>query len=127
MTGDVELYDRFLSYLRAFAVGADHAQTAVTICGALGLEPNEDSRRQLRSCAQQASRCGVLICSGQRGYFVPSSPADVLATTSRLKAEAGELWRRAKRMEQMADEQFELRELPEPVVVRPALFALMEA
>jgi hypothetical protein len=127
VTGDVELYDRFVAYLRAFAVGADQAQTAVTICAALGLAPNEGSRRQLRACAQQASRCGVLLCSSQRGYFVPSSPGEVLSTTARLKSEAGELWSRAKRMESIALAHFDLREAPEPEGQRPALFALMEA
>lgn len=117
MTGDVDLYDRFVSYLRAFAVGSQHAQTAVTICAALGLDSGEGSRRALRACAHQASRCGVLICSGQTGYYVPGSPADVRATTTRLRSEAAELKERADRMEQIALIHFE----------RPALFALMEA
>jgi hypothetical protein len=121
MTDTVDLYDRFLAYLRAYAVGAAHAQTAVTICAALGLEPNENSRRQLRACAHQASRSGALICAGQRGYYVPSSPDEVKATTNRLRSDAGELWERAKRMEQIAERAFA------PPPVRPALFALMEA
>jgi hypothetical protein len=127
MTGDVELYERFVSYLKAFAVGAEHAQTAVTICAALGLEPDEVNRRHLRGCAQEASQRGVLVCSGQRGYYVPASPAEVLASTKRLKSEAGELWRRAKRVEQLAAAHFDLREAPEPESERPALLALMDA
>lgn len=127
MTGDVDLSDRFVAYLQSYAVGAEKAQTAVTICAALGLEPNEQSRRLLRACCAEAIRSGRLVCSGQRGYFVPANPGEVLAGTSRLRAEASELWKRAKRADQLAAEQFELREAPEPVGPRPALFALMEA
>ena len=129
MTADID--DRFVSYLHAYAVGADKAQTAVTICAALGLAPNEQSRRILRACAQQASRDGHLVCSGQKGYYVPSSPAEVQASTARLRAEAGELWKRAKRVDQLAAERFELRDLPELSTTgnreRPALFAMLEA
>jgi hypothetical protein len=127
MNDDRELYDRFVAYLRAVAVGANHAQTAVTICAALGLEPNEQSRRSLRACAHQASRCGVLVCSGQSGYYLATSPQDVQPTTARLRREAGELWKRAQRMDQLAAVTFVIRELPESETDRPALFALLEA
>ncbi len=122
-----DLYDRFVAYLQAHAVGSNQARTALTICGALALEPNEDSRRQLRACAQQASHCGVLICSGQKGYYVPATPSDVLATTRRLRSEAGELWDRAKRLDRLASDHFALRDEPEPEPERPALFRLLEA
>jgi hypothetical protein len=127
MTDTVDLYDRFLAYLRAYAVGAAHAQTAVTICAALSLEPNEDSRRQLRACAEQASRCGVLVCSGQRGYFVPATPQEVLASVAPWESQAREMSRRARRQREIAAEHFALRDEPDPEPVRPALFALMEA
>lgn len=123
----IDLYDRFVTYLQHYAVGASQAQTAVTICGALGLEPNENSRRALRSCAEQASRCGVLLCSGQRGYYLPNSPAEVLTTTRRLRSDAGELWDRAKRMDRLAAAHFELRDEPSQQVERAPMFAMMEA
>jgi hypothetical protein len=122
-----ELYDRFVAYLRAFAVGSTHAQTAVTICHALALEPTEDSRRQLRACAQQASRCGVLLCSGQKGYYLPVSPGDAMASPRRLRSQAYEMIRRAKAEEELIASHFELRDEPDPEPVRPPMFAMLEA
>ena len=113
-----DLYDRFVGYLQAFAVGAEHAQTAVTICAALALEPNENSRRQLRACAEQASRCGVLVCSGQRGYYVPRAMREVDATADGLASQAEELALRAKRMRALARRHF---------ATRPPMFAMLEA
>lgn len=126
-TPDLELSDRFVRYLRAFAIGEKQAQTAVTICAALGLEPTETNRRTLRACSQQAVRAGHLVCAGQRGYFVPACPSEVLVTTRRLRSEAGELWKRARLVDDLATERFDLREAPDPPRVRPALFALLEA
>ena len=122
-----DLDDRFVSYLQSYAVGAEQAQTAVTICAALGLVPNEQSRRMLRACSQQAIRSGRLVCAGQRGYYVPATAAEVLASTSRLRSEASELWKRAKRVDLLAAERFELVEVSEPMGERPALFAMLEA
>lgn len=115
----LELYDRFVAYLTHHAVGAQQAQTALTICGALALEPTEDSRRQLRACAQQASRCGVLVCSGQKGYYVPATHAETLACTAPLFAQSDEMRDRAQRLERLSQARF--------LAGRPALFALLEA
>lgn len=127
MTPDAELYERFLAHLRAYAQGAEHAQSAVTICLALGLEPDERNRRSLRLCAHHASRDGHLVCSGQRGYFLPATPAEVLTASTRLRAEAYKLLKRAARVDALAAELFALRDEPEPVRDVPPLMALMEA
>lgn len=127
MNDDLELYDRFVAYLKAYAVGQGQAQTAVTICLALGLEPDESSRRQLRACAEQADARGDLVCSGQTGYYLPASPQEVFAATAPWKSQARQMSKRARRMEERAAELFELREEPEPEPERPALFALLEA
>jgi hypothetical protein len=126
MTGD-ELGDRFVAYLQAFAVGARQAQTALTLCAALGLEPNEQSRRILRRLCVDAIGAGHLVCSGQRGYFVPATPGEALTATSRLRSEAYELMRRARKADQLAAERFCLQDEPEPARETPALLALMEA
>jgi len=129
MTVDLELCDRFVAFLAAYACGEAHAMTATTLIRALALEDTEQSRREIRACAQHAVRSGRLVCTGQRGYYVPASPSEVLASTRRLKSEAGELWRRARRVEQLAAEHFDLQELPEPDCPAPVLqplLALME-
>lgn len=121
-TPDLELSDRFVRYLRGFAVGEKQAQTAVTICTALGLEPTETNRRTLRACSQHLNQAGVLVCSGQSGYFVPSTPAEATASARRWRSDARELSKRADRLERLARDAF-----PASAESRPALFALMEA
>lgn len=124
---DLELADRFVAYLQHYACGEAHAKTATTILAALDLPATSQARRELRACAQHAIRSGRLVCSGNAGYFVPATPKEALSATTRLRSEAYELMRRAKRADQLAAEQFDLREAPVPVVDRPALFELMEA
>jgi hypothetical protein len=127
MTVDLELCDRFVAFLEAFAHGGDCAKTATTVAAALDLPDTDQSRRELRACAQHAVKSGRLVCSGQRGYFVPATPGEVLAATSRLRSEASELWKRARLADQLAAERFDLVDEPEPLSERPALFALLEA
>lgn len=124
MSTERDLSERFIRYLQAFAVGQHQAQTAVTICAALGLEPTEASRRTLRAIAQDAPRRGHLVCSCQRGYYVPMAPQEVLTCTRPMRAQAGEMWDRAKLLDELAAACFELPEAPEPE--RPGLFALLE-
>lgn len=127
MTGDVDV-DRFVAYLRAFAVGACHAQPAVTICVALGLEPSERQRRVLRAWSALALQAGHLVCAGQRGYYLPASPEEVLATTRRLRNEATQLRKRAQKAEELAVARFGRPEgAGLPPTPRPALFAILEA
>lgn len=125
MTVDLVLCDRFVAFLQSFAVGEAQAMTAKTLIAGLDLPETDQSRRHLRVCIQHAIRSGRLICASNSGYYVPATPAEVMASTRRLKSEAGELFRRAKRVEELAAEHFELRDEPEAEPVRPALPALL--
>jgi hypothetical protein len=127
MTVDLELYDRFLALLRHHAIGEARALKSTSLMPALGVTPSDQGRRELRACAQHASRVGHLVCSSNAGYFVPASPEEVLATSARLRSEASELWKRARRADQLAADLFELQDAPEPEIERPVLLALMEA
>ncbi len=123
MTDQTDLYDRFLAYLQHHAVGSSQAKTAVTICGALALESSEDGKRTVRYLAMDASRRGDLVCSCQKGYFIPVSLSEALASTAPLKSQIGEMARRVRATEATARAQFhQPSERP-----RPALFALLEA
>lgn len=113
MTADLELADRFVAYLRAFAQGEAAAQTAVTICRALNLPPSETGRRQLRACAQHAVKAGTLVCSTHRGYYVPATRDETEAAVSKLQGEAFALLDRAKRARKLSVEQFGEAERPE--------------
>ncbi len=125
MTDD--LYDRFLAHVRDRAVGRDHAQKAVTICAALGLEPSERNRRLLRACANRAGKDRHLVCAGPFGYYVPNTPAEASVSTRRMRSQAYEMLRRAKLEDELVAATFELREEPEPDRPRPGLFELIEA
>lgn len=122
-----ELTDRFVRFLQAYARGESQAKTATTILGGLGMAPTENNRRTLRACAQDAVKAGHLVCSARTGYFVPESPEEVLASTDWLCSQASEMWGKAKRMRELAAEQFELQDEPEAEGPRPALFALIES
>ncbi len=118
--------DRFVRHLQACAVGEAKARPAVAICRSLGLEPDERNRRVIRAWTLLALKAGHLVCAGQKGYFVPATPAEVQSTTRRLRGEAYELLKRARRADELSAERFELAEMPEPARETPALLALME-
>lgn len=126
MTVDLELCDRFVAFLRAFAVGEAQAKTAATLCAGLDLPDTPQSRRNLRACAQHASKAGHLVCSGNAGYFVPASAQEAKGTVGRLRSEAHEMLARATRTERLMARTFGN---PESGIrgERPALFGLMEA
>ena len=124
MTVDLQLCDRFVAFLQSFARGEAHAMTAATICSGLGLPGTLNDKRQLRACAQHASKAGHLVCSGNSGYFVPASAEEAKGTSARLRSEAHELLARADRTERLMAETFAIRE---PRMERPGLLALLEA
>lgn len=128
MTVDLELAERFVKLLQAHARGEAKAMTANTILAALDLKATDNNRREIRACAQHAvQQMGHLICSGSAGYFTPATPEEVATACGRLRSEAYELIRRAKRAEELAAEHFDLAEAPELDDERPSLLALMEA
>lgn len=124
MTAD--LYPRFVAHLGAYAQGEAHAVTAATLTAVLGLPNSEQGKRVIRACAQQAVQAGVLVCSSGAGYFVPTSPQEVMASRSRLLSDSFELRARANKLAELAATHFDLREVEAPEPDRPALLALME-
>lgn len=124
MTVDLQLCDRFVAFLRSFARGEAHAMTAATVCAGLGLPGTPQDKRNLRACAQHASKAGHLVCSGNSGYFVPASAEEAKGTSARLRSEAHELLARADRTERLMAEAFAV---PESRMERPGLLAMMEA
>lgn len=125
MTVDLELYPRFMAFLRAHARGEAHAITAKTLCPALGLEATPQARRHLRACAQHASASGDLVCSGNAGYYVPASADEARGASARLRAEAFELLKRADQADRLTQEAFAHGGPRRPVVL--PLFSLLEA
>ena len=44
------------------------------------------SDRKMRKAVEGARRCGILICSSDRGYFMPETLQEIRAYTERTKA-----------------------------------------
>lgn len=106
---DVAALGRVVDYLKAHAVGKRNAKQARTIQDALitGANPADMlDARYLRLLVNHGLDAGVLICSTQRGYYLPANRAEADETIEWLKAEAAHRTQRAIRTAQLADELF---------------------
>lgn len=103
---DATLRDRFVAYLRGNARGRDSALTARRLCPVFGLPVTESGMRVFRALVHEAIESGELICTGNTGYYVPSSLDEIRETVGRLRSEAHELLERASATERLARECF---------------------
>lgn len=113
---DVAALARVVEYLKAHAVGKRNAKQARTIQDALitGSNPADMlDARYLRLLVNQGLDAGVLICSTQKGYYLPANRAEADETIAWLKSEAAHRTQRAIRTAQLADELFSTDQLLE--------------
>lgn len=74
--------------------GSDHARTAETISQIANL-----SRRTVTLQIEEARRRGTLICSSDRGYWLPETPAEARHTVAKLRRRAVNQLQTAQQME----------------------------
>lgn len=96
--------DSFCAYLEQHARGRDHAIFGKHLAVALGLGRNWD--RKLRALANAANANGILVCTGDRGYFIAASFDEVEETIGRLESQALDMLKRIKTLRALAARQF---------------------
>lgn len=104
--------DALVAYLRAHAVGRDHAVSAPVLARDVGLAYRDSEASgngagyHLRRVVRAAIDQGEPICSGDRGYFYPATKEEAYAAAQELRARATALVVRAQRLEARATRAF---------------------
>lgn len=96
--------DAFCAYLEQHAQGRENAIFGKHLAVALGLGRNWD--RKLRALANAANAKGVLVCTGDRGYFIAASLDEVEETIGRLESQAIDMMKRIKTVRALAARKF---------------------
>lgn len=102
-TSDEQL-NVFVAHLREHAQGRAQAKTARQLSRALGLGKNGD--RILRALAHAATEAGVVVCTGNSGYWYPETQAEAEETIGRLYSQGAEMIRRANALRELVSRQF---------------------
>lgn len=96
--------DAFCAYLQQNANGRPNAIFGRHLAVALRLGKNWD--RKLRALANAANAKGVLVCTGDRGYFIAASFDEVEETIGRLESQALDMLKRIKTIRALAARNF---------------------
>ena len=94
----------FYDCLKRHANGHASAKTARQLRVYMALGRNYD--RTLRALANAARAQGFLICSGNSGYWLPSSSAEIDETIGRMISQGQDMIRSAKRIKKLRDQHF---------------------
>lgn len=94
----------FYDYLTTHACGRDNAITARDLTNVLELGP--EGPRKCRQMIHAANEADLLICSGNDGYFIPTSSEEARETVGRLRSEAYEMINRAGILDALIDQHF---------------------
>lgn len=94
----------FVDYVTAKANGRMHARKERQIVADLRLGKHGD--RLIRALVNAANSAGHLVCTGNAGYWIASSPDDIRETTGRLRSQARKMLRRADEIERQAARKF---------------------
>jgi hypothetical protein len=92
------------AFIAALPLGQANAVTWPVLAQRLGLGRNAD--RKLRALSEQAAYMGMLACSTDDGYYLPTSMAEAQASIRRIASQGAVMTRRARLMQQLADAQF---------------------
>jgi len=106
--------EKFYQHLRSHAVGRINAIPARDLVEALDL--GESGDRILRALAHEANEQGFLVCSGNEGYYIPTSPDEVNETTGRLRSQAVKMIQRADHLEEIARRHFQRQATQLPLI-----------
>jgi hypothetical protein len=94
------LYD----YLKAHANGLSNAKTARHLAAALHLGKNGD--RVLRALANAATASGLLICTGNEGYWLPATQAEAEETIGRIASQGAKMLQRANELRALVAQKY---------------------
>jgi len=106
--------EQFYQHLRCHAVGRINAIPARDLVEALDL--GESGDRILRALAHEANEQGLLVCTGNDGYYIPTSPDEVSETTGRLRSQAVKMIQRANHLEEIARQHFQRQATQLPLI-----------
>lgn len=95
---------RFIAHLTEHARGRAHAKTAKEISRALGLGVHGD--RILRALAHHATDDGIVVCTGNAGYWLPETEAEAEETIGRLRSQGVDMLQRADTLSKLVHQQF---------------------
>lgn len=101
---DGEQVSRFVAHLQEHALGRANAQTARQLSRSLHLGPNGD--RLLRALAHAATEAGIVVCTGNSGYWLPETQAEAEETIGRLYSQGTEMIRRANALRALVSRRF---------------------
>lgn len=96
--------ESFHAYLQTHAQGRANAKTARQLAHALHLGRNGD--RLLRALAQKATARGLLVCTGNEGYWLPTTPEEAEATIGRIASQGQKMLQRAQELRALVAKQF---------------------
>jgi hypothetical protein len=91
--------------LQRHAQGRANAKTARWLVANLGMN-KATGDRLLRAIANAATENGLLICTGNAGYWLPDSLAEAEETIGRLHSQGVQMLERAKEMRALVDRHF---------------------
>jgi len=91
-------------YLQRHANGKANARRAQQLMREMNLGANGD--RWLRAAVNVAAQNGLLICTGNEGYFIPASFEELEETMQRMSSQIAQMSKRLALMRQLAQRQF---------------------
>ena len=94
----------FVEHLQEHAHGRANAQTARQLSRSLHLGSNGD--RLLRAWAHAATEAGIVVCTGNSGYWFPETQAEAEETIGRLYSQGTEMIRRANALRELVARRF---------------------
>ena len=110
-----EQVSAFYAFLRSRGRGQAHAIKALELANRLGLTGSREAKeRQMRALHNACIESQRAVCSGNAGYWIPASMAEVQESTRRWRSQAADMNRKAQLLEEAA-----ARELSQPVPARP--------
>ncbi len=107
----------FFEWLRQNAYGRDNAKKALVVSLALGLgrrvgDKIVDGDRVCRALANAARKSGLLVCSGNIGYWLPASAEEAQDTIGRLRSQGADMLTTADLLSRQVARQFNVPRKP---------------
>jgi hypothetical protein len=100
-----ELHQRVLDRLLAASADGSEGLTTDELAAAVGLPPTRENV-EIRRVLRELIEYGIPVCSGRRGFHMPSDPADVDRTTTSLRGRIHQIELRVLSLERAKDQWF---------------------
>lgn len=95
---------QFYDQLKQHASGQSNAKTARQLVRMMALGRNGD--RRLRLLANAATESGLLVCTGNAGYWLPATEQEAEETIGRLNSQGLRMLERARELRALVARQF---------------------